>query len=177
MIASVVASTDGGIVRLSAFVDSSSCPSLSPCLAIWREAVKTLSLSEHPARRRATNAQPGHSRARRAFGVSPRTLDRGAILPSPRGSSMCRRSRAGLPYRLVGGVVLRPNPVASSRPSDAYACRRPSLGRRLALGARQSRSSSSGSLLTASGLLYYLIRPRQHRRQDREAEGLGGLEV
>ena len=30
---------------------------------------------------------------------------------------------------------------------------------------------------TPGASLYDLIRPRQHRRRDREAEGLGGLEV
>src|SRR5262249_5491678 len=110
-----------GFVTPSAYVDVSSCPSLSPCLALWRVAGKKLSLSEHPARRGAPSAQLVPSLPPRAAGASPRMPDHGAILPNPREFSTCQQSVACLRYRLVGGVVLRPTPVASSRPSDAYA--------------------------------------------------------
>src|SRR5262245_57153144 len=39
---------------------------------------------------------------------------------------------------------------------------------------RETSWPTSGSL---SASLYYFIRPREHRRRDREAEGLGGREV
>jgi hypothetical protein len=115
------ASSKGGIVRPSAFVDSSPYPSLSACLRTWKWAKVELQSFEHPARHRATNAQRVRSPVLRVAGASPRMLDHGAIHPSPRGSSTCQRSLARLPYRRAGGVVLRPNPVASSRLTDAYA--------------------------------------------------------
>src|SRR5262245_59812856 len=118
---SCVCASTGGFVTPSAFVGSSSCPSPPPCSGAWRLAAEVLSLSEHPTRRRATSAQLRHSLTPRAVGASPRMSDHGAILPNAREFSTCQQSVACLRYRLVGGVVLRPTPVASSRPSDAYA--------------------------------------------------------
>jgi hypothetical protein len=115
------ASSKGGIVRPSAFVDSSPYPSLSAGLRTWKWAKVELQSFEHPARHRATNAQRVRALVLRGAGASPRMLDHGAIHPSPRGSSTCQRSLARLPCRRAGGVVLRPNPVASSRLTDAYA--------------------------------------------------------
>jgi hypothetical protein len=101
--------------------------------------------------------------------------------PSSRGSSMCRLSLSCLAYWLAGGVVLLPNPMPSSRPTDACAWRRPSHVPPLLSGAHGSRSSSSATLLTHRVMLLTsfddLIRARQQRRRDREAESLGGFEV
>jgi hypothetical protein len=113
--------TDDRFVRSSAFVDSSSCPWRSACLGTWRWAGVTLQSSEHLARRRATSVQRVRSQVLRVADASPRTSDRGAIRPNPRGSSTYPQSLARLPYRRAGGVGLRPNPVASLRPTDADA--------------------------------------------------------
>ena len=110
-----------GFVRSSAFVDSSSCPSPSAWVGPWRRARVDLQSSEQPARRRATSAPLVHSLTLRVADASPRMSDHCAILPNPRGSSTCQQSLACLPDRPVGGVVRRPNPIASSRPSDACA--------------------------------------------------------
>jgi len=77
-----------------------------------------LSCSEHPARRRATSAQPVHSLVPRAAGASPRTSDPGAILPNPRGCSRCPQSLVCRHCRPAGGVV-RDQPgrfLAADRP-------------------------------------------------------------
>ena len=106
-------------VSLNAFVDSWSCPSLYFCLGTWRRVA--LSVSEHPAQRRATSAQLRRSRALRVAGASPQMSDHGAICPNLREFAKCQQSLACLHCRRAGGVVLRSNPVASSRPTDAYA--------------------------------------------------------
>ena len=114
-------STAGGIVRPSAFVDSAPYLWLSACLRTWRWAKVELPSFEHPARHRATNVQRVCSPVLRAAGVSPQMSDHGAIHPNPRGPSTCQRSLAYLHGRRGEGVVLLPNLVASSRPTDACA--------------------------------------------------------
>src|SRR4029434_10165020 len=101
--------------------------------------------------------------------------------PSSRGPSTYRLSLSCLAYRLAGGVVLLPNPMPSSRPTDACAWRRPSHVQPPLSGAPGSRSSSSATVLPHRVMLLTsfddLIRARQQRRRDREAESLGGFGV
>src|SRR5262249_16646137 len=113
------------MVRPSGLVGLSSYPLPSACLKAWRLAGAHPQLSEHRAPRRATSAQLASSLARLAAGASLRISDHDAIPPSLRASSTCRRSLAYLAYRLAEGVVLLPNPIASSRLPDVCAWRRP----------------------------------------------------
>jgi hypothetical protein len=148
-------------VRSSGLVHSSSCPSRSASWETWTWPGMGGPFSEHPARRRATSVQPVHSRVRQDAGASPRIGDHGAIVPNPRWSSMCQQSLACLPCRRPGGAGLRPNLVASSRPTNADAWRPPSLVRFLVSGARVSRSFSSETSCPASGALPIGARRRQ----------------
>src|SRR6266853_2322142 len=84
-----------------------------------------LRISSHQPRPHATSARLVRSLARRAARASLRIAGRGAKPPSRRESSTCRRSLAGLAYRIAGGVVLPPNPAASSRLTDERASQRP----------------------------------------------------
>src|SRR5215831_8110941 len=114
-----------GRIRSSGLAGSSSCPLPSACLKAWRLAGAYPQPSEHRAPRRATSAQLVRSLAPRAAGASPRISDHDASPPSPRAFSTCRQLLALLAYRLAEGVVLLPNPVASSRPPDVCAWQRP----------------------------------------------------
>jgi hypothetical protein len=78
-----------------------SYPLTSAWLLVSMRGEEQLRISSHQPQPRATSARPARSPIRRAAGASLRTAGPGARPPSLRASSTCRRSLAGLPYRIA----------------------------------------------------------------------------
>jgi len=113
------------IARPTAVAVSSPSPSPRDWLLVSILAEEQLRISSHQARPRATSARLARSPTHRAAHAWPRSSGRGATPPRRREFSMCPQSLAGLAYRIAGGVVLPPNPVASSRLTDECASQHP----------------------------------------------------
>src|SRR4030095_15619852 len=86
--------------------------------------------------------------------------------PNSHAFSTCRLSPSCPAYRLVGGVVLPPNPMPSSRLINACAWQRPSPLRFLPSGVHESRWSSEAALLTPRAILLALLENLIRSQQD-----------